>query len=483
MLAAIERDLREHYRRDYLVLKARSGEEALHAILDSMKEFFPCQSVAVVFVDDDTKELRIKISRHISYTYAKSYRRGSPGPAESRVVLEQQPLLIAEADPGSEVYAEILRSRTLQEDLVRAFQLERLYGRRGMERTLKELSRHVKVSIGQSGLIVVHVEDREPRRAADMANRLVDGLDRFNRETFNTRAKRTREFLEKRVTDAQVRLRESEAALTAYERSKGAVAADAAVVGNVITEEALGQCTSCGACESICPVGIEHLQMLGNGTSDELQLNDDFGDNTWQIAPGPAILVAGPRHYFNPPRLIHNGKSLEAVWHRAALDLLAASKLSPRSLIAGLGDARLRDLLFFDIETTGLSPYDSHVTTVALYDGSSVRTYVRGDNLDAQVTWEEHDTLPTGHSSLRLLFLMQNASNGHATGWTTSGTVLALPAGGGCLMRSLTVRRSSLTAGLMSLTATAAQALNLDLQIPIQQLQLAWTLTRVLLQL
>lgn len=50
-------------------------------------------------------------------------------------------------------------------------------------------------------------------------------------------------------------------------------------------------------------------------------------------------------------------------------------------------------------------------------------------------------------------------------------------------MRSLTVRRSSLTAGLMSLTATAAQAFSLNLEIPIQQLQLAWTLTRVLLQL
>jgi Fe-S oxidoreductase len=37
---------------------------------------------------------------------------------------------------------------------------------------------------------------------------------------------------------------------------------DAAVLGNVISERALGQCTSCGACEAICPVGIEHLQIL-----------------------------------------------------------------------------------------------------------------------------------------------------------------------------------------------------------------------------
>lgn len=34
------------------------------------------------------------------------------------------------------------------------------------------------------------------------------------------------------------------------------------VIGNVISERALGQCTSCGACEDNCPVGIEHLQVL-----------------------------------------------------------------------------------------------------------------------------------------------------------------------------------------------------------------------------
>ncbi len=39
------------------------------------------------------------------------------------------------------------------------------------------------------------------------------------------------------------------------------------------------------------------------------------------------ILVAGPRKYVNKPQLIHEGKSLEAVWHRATLDLLAAAAL------------------------------------------------------------------------------------------------------------------------------------------------------------
>lgn len=34
------------------------------------------------------------------------------------------------------------------------------------------------------------------------------------------------------------------------------------IVGNVISTTALGQCTSCGACENICPTGIEHLDVL-----------------------------------------------------------------------------------------------------------------------------------------------------------------------------------------------------------------------------
>ena len=35
--------------------------------------------------------------------------------------------------------------------------------------------------------------------------------------------------------------------------------------------------------------GIEKLQLVGNGVGDKLQLNDDFGDNVWQIGPGPAV--------------------------------------------------------------------------------------------------------------------------------------------------------------------------------------------------
>jgi len=47
------------------------------------------------------------------------------------------------------------------------------------------------------------------------------------------------------------------------------------------------------------------------------------------------ILVAGPHRYINKPLLMHNGKSLEAVWHRAVLDLLAAVALIDQGRLAG----------------------------------------------------------------------------------------------------------------------------------------------------
>lgn len=47
------------------------------------------------------------------------------------------------------------------------------------------------------------------------------------------------------------------------------------------------------------------------------------------------VLIAGKRGYSNEAKLIHNGKSLEAAWHRAILDLLAALALIEEGRFAG----------------------------------------------------------------------------------------------------------------------------------------------------
>ncbi|MGA0369587.1 MAG: UDP-3-O-acyl-N-acetylglucosamine deacetylase, partial [Kiritimatiellia bacterium] len=47
------------------------------------------------------------------------------------------------------------------------------------------------------------------------------------------------------------------------------------------------------------------------------------------------VLIAGKRKYHNQPILEVNGKALEAVWHRAILDLLAAIALIERGNFIG----------------------------------------------------------------------------------------------------------------------------------------------------
>lgn len=47
------------------------------------------------------------------------------------------------------------------------------------------------------------------------------------------------------------------------------------------------------------------------------------------------VLIAGNRSYSNEAKLVHEGKSLEAAWHRAILDLLAALALVEEGRIVG----------------------------------------------------------------------------------------------------------------------------------------------------
>jgi diguanylate cyclase (GGDEF)-like protein len=95
---------------------ALSLEEGLHVIMDSMKAYFPSQSVAVILIDEDTGELRIKISRQISYTFVKQYHRSEPGPLAEQVVLEQRPMLLNDVDRDSDVY----KSLRLEHDFTSA---------------------------------------------------------------------------------------------------------------------------------------------------------------------------------------------------------------------------------------------------------------------------------------------------------------------------------------------------------------------------
>lgn len=118
----------------------------------------------------------------------------------------------------SDVFAEILKSRLLSESAINRFDMMKTYRRKGMDRTVKEFQRHMSVDVNAAGLLDVTFEDRDARRAAEVTNFLVSELDRFNVETYKTRGKRLRQFLERRLGEVQQQLVASEERLLDYER-------------------------------------------------------------------------------------------------------------------------------------------------------------------------------------------------------------------------------------------------------------------------
>jgi uncharacterized protein involved in exopolysaccharide biosynthesis len=117
----------------------------------------------------------------------------------------------------SDIYRAILVSRWVMDAIVSRFDLQRVYHVKDAERAVKELRNHVRVTLGADALITIDVEDRSRTRAADMANAMVTELDRYNVERRNTQARRTRIFLERRITETDSLSKRAEIALRAYQ--------------------------------------------------------------------------------------------------------------------------------------------------------------------------------------------------------------------------------------------------------------------------
>lgn len=124
----------------------------------------------------------------------------------------------------ADVFKAILASRTVQEELVREFDLQRVYRKKSLERTLRTLTQRTRIRLNPDGTLKVSVDDPDPRRAAGLANGYLEALDRFNVEKRNTTAHRTRMFLQDRLAETDSLLRDSEEVLRRYQETHRTVA-------------------------------------------------------------------------------------------------------------------------------------------------------------------------------------------------------------------------------------------------------------------
>ncbi len=125
-------------------------------------------------------------------------------------------------NPG-ELYVGLLKSRTIADTVIAKFQLRNLYRKETMVDTRKRLARLTTIETGKDLLIHVRVEDRDPARAAAMANAYVDELHSQNSRLALTAAGQRRLFFEERVRQESETLADAEAAMRNMQQASGLV--------------------------------------------------------------------------------------------------------------------------------------------------------------------------------------------------------------------------------------------------------------------
>jgi uncharacterized protein involved in exopolysaccharide biosynthesis len=129
---------------------------------------------------------------------------------------------LAGSNTTSDLMSAILESRTVRDPIVEEFGLEKQYKTRTRDEALRTLNDRATSRVTDEGIVVLTVFDREAKRAADIANRHVELLDRFNREVRTTTGGRTRAFIEQRIGETRRDLASAEEALRLYQESQSA---------------------------------------------------------------------------------------------------------------------------------------------------------------------------------------------------------------------------------------------------------------------
>lgn len=102
------------------------------------------------------------------------------------------------------LFVGILRSRTVEDDLVRRFDLRRVYWVRYWEDARKKLESRTEISEDRkSGIISVTVSDRDRARSAALAQAYVDELNMLVAQLTTSSAHRERVFLEERLKEVK----------------------------------------------------------------------------------------------------------------------------------------------------------------------------------------------------------------------------------------------------------------------------------------
>lgn len=123
----------------------------------------------------------------------------------------------------SDVYVAILKSRTVADRLIDRFQLKTVYGQEYLLETRRELARNSSIAASRDGIITIDIDDRDAKRAADLANAYIEELRGLTVHLAVSEAGQRRLFFEGQLKKAKTDLSNAEEVLQKYTRDAGLI--------------------------------------------------------------------------------------------------------------------------------------------------------------------------------------------------------------------------------------------------------------------
>jgi uncharacterized protein involved in exopolysaccharide biosynthesis len=128
------------------------------------------------------------------------------------------------AKNSGDLFVGVLKSRTVQDDIVKKFDLRKVYRIKGWEDARRELASNSSISQDRkSGIIAITVTDHDPHRSAALAQEYLEALNMVVNQVSTSSARRERIFLEGRLQEVREDLEGAEKDFSEYASKTGAI--------------------------------------------------------------------------------------------------------------------------------------------------------------------------------------------------------------------------------------------------------------------
>ena len=123
----------------------------------------------------------------------------------------------------SDIYVTMLKSRTVADNLIDKFGLKTVYDEEYLVEARKKLARYSSITTGRDGVITIEVDDKDPKRSAELANAYIEELRSITVHLAVTEAGQRRLFFEAQVKKTKEELERAELALKTFAKDLGLV--------------------------------------------------------------------------------------------------------------------------------------------------------------------------------------------------------------------------------------------------------------------